>query len=166
MCGAELRLAIQVQEGPEFDEKDPLPPHQGEEQVHLEELRKVFHREAGIKLKAKKTDLFETQAHNLRYKVLVMWRRSWSGQDGEGAVELLRSCQLLQRFHPMFASHPCSNGKIIANFSLFADPCLEEKWVDTLGSRLQAPQQDYHQIQLPPALHQRELGEDARLEGV
>ena len=35
-------------------------------------MRKVFqmHREAGIKLKAKKTDLFETQAHYLRYKVL------------------------------------------------------------------------------------------------
>ena len=40
MRGADLRLAVQVQEGLELNEEDPLPlclasAHQGEEQVHL-----------------------------------------------------------------------------------------------------------------------------------
>ena len=51
---------------------DDLLCHTKTTEQHLDELRKVFqmHREAGSILKAKKTDLFETQAHYLRYKVL------------------------------------------------------------------------------------------------
>ena len=50
---------------------DDLLCHTKTTEHHLEELRKVFqmHREAGIKLKAKKTDLFETEVHYLGYKV-------------------------------------------------------------------------------------------------
>ena len=44
LCGADLRLAVQVQEGLELDEEDSLPlcaasPDQGEEQVHLPMLQ-------------------------------------------------------------------------------------------------------------------------------
>ena len=50
---------------------DDLLVHTINTKQHLEELRKVFqmHREAGIRLKAKKTDLFEVQANYLGYKV-------------------------------------------------------------------------------------------------
>ena len=50
---------------------DDLLVHTKTTKQHLEEMRKVFqmHREAGIKMKAKKTDLFETEAHYLGYKV-------------------------------------------------------------------------------------------------
>ena len=50
---------------------DDMLAHTKTTEQHLEELRKVFqmHREAGIKLKAKKTDLFETQAYYLGYKI-------------------------------------------------------------------------------------------------
>ena len=50
---------------------DDLLTHTVTTEQHLEELRKVFqmHREAGIKLKAKKTDLFETEANYLGYKI-------------------------------------------------------------------------------------------------
>ena len=50
---------------------DDLMVHTINTKQHLEELRKVFqmHREAGIKLKAKKTDLFEVQANYLGYKI-------------------------------------------------------------------------------------------------
>ena len=50
---------------------DDLLCHTMTTEHHLEELRKVFqmHREAGIKLKAKKTDLFETEANYLGYRV-------------------------------------------------------------------------------------------------
>ena len=50
---------------------DDLMVHTVTTEQHLEELRKVFlmHREAGIRLKAAKTDLFETQAYYLGYKI-------------------------------------------------------------------------------------------------
>ena len=50
---------------------DDLMVHTVTTKQHLDELRKVFqmHREAGIKLKAKKTDLFEVQANYLGYKI-------------------------------------------------------------------------------------------------
>ena len=50
---------------------DDLMVHTINTKQHVEELRKVFqmHREAGIKLKAKKTDLFEVQANYLGYKI-------------------------------------------------------------------------------------------------
>ena len=68
---------------------DDLLAHTITMEQHLEELRKIFlmHREAGIKLKAKKTDLFEKEVHYLGYKVtqegvcmredyVATWRRS------------------------------------------------------------------------------------------
>ena len=50
---------------------DDLLAHTITMEQHLEELKKIFlmHREAGIKLKAKKTDLFEKEVHYLGYKV-------------------------------------------------------------------------------------------------
>ena len=65
---------------------DDLLCHTKTTEQHLDELRKVFqmHREAGAILKAKKTDLFETQAHYLRYKVL-------RGED------LREVCEVIQR---------------------------------------------------------------------
>ena len=50
---------------------DDLMVHTMDTKLHLKELRKVFqmHREAGIRLKAKKTDLFEVQADYLGYKI-------------------------------------------------------------------------------------------------
>ena len=50
---------------------DDLMVHTVTTEQHLDELRKVFqmHREAGIRLKAKKTFLFETEAYYLGYKI-------------------------------------------------------------------------------------------------
>ena len=50
---------------------DDLMVHTVTTEQHLEELKKVFqmHREAGIKLRASKTYLFETEAHYLGYKI-------------------------------------------------------------------------------------------------
>ena len=50
---------------------DDLMTHTVTTEQHLVELRKVFemHREAGIKLKAKKTHLFEKEAYYLGYKI-------------------------------------------------------------------------------------------------
>ena len=50
---------------------DDLMVHTVTTEHHLDELRKVFqmHREAGIRLRAKKTFLFETEAYYLGYKI-------------------------------------------------------------------------------------------------